>query len=576
MCCHRIKPCAALAHKFHTENYYLGALQGIHSSAYCHAGQLQQQQQQRHDFGPPTLLQAQSQHTAYAATTLAQGQYQQAARGPDSLPFGSPTYSQQPSYQQHFASGCQNQAYHRQEPKAAVQIQARTQHQPQQASGAPTAVDEQDIVDRLMERYSYDQSQARQRQQLQQRQQQQQQQQHRYGEHDRSDQQQQRGYDMLAELNQLQETSALSPVQSKQEQDFAQQHASGSHLDGRQAQASQLVRPASHDSAEEHDSPQLLYSYSQQQASPPYSSAQHDYAASQQQEAHSQLPRQHSLDATQSQNITQNRYFLPGRVSNQQAQVQMGTATPSVYHQSSPQNPSANPSAYPQGRYNGGQLQQQQPLEQQQLRYRSQSLTQPMQQPMLQRHSMSGPLQQQQQQQQQHDLYQRPQSTGADLPIANEAVRHLQRHSTGQMHPDTSPHFMPFHSQAQPRLQPDAQSQLQLPLQSWSQQFQYPQQPQMQPQTQRNAWDSAVGGDGRYQQSLPNKKSSGDMSRHGSGSTEGPLSDYLPPDSILVSWTQCMMSKIQFAHSTCQLIPVEVLSLFHCILICLHVCALQC
>ena len=159
--------------------------------------------------------------------------------------------------------------------------------------------------------------------------------------------------------------------------------------------------------------------------------------------------------------------------------------------------------------------------EQQQLLYRSQSLTHPSQQAALQRHGMHGPPLQQQ------AAYGRPQSASTGPSGAHDLVKHLQRHSTGQTHPDAS-HSMPYQLPSQ--RQPQYSSQDWFRAQTQASQSQP--QPQPQASAQSNPWES---GEGLYQAALPRKKSSGDMSRHGSGSTDGPLSEYVPPDSVLVS-----------------------------------------
>ena len=400
-------------------------------------------------------------------------------------------------------------------------------------SGSPPTA-EQDIVDRLMERYSYDEQQAwqRQQQQQQQRHQQQQeqqqhdQQQHRLQQpsvHDRSCQQQQRGYDMSAELNQLQGTHKADHAKVGQQQ--MSQTQSGFHQS--QPQSSHHARQGSQGSVDERSSPQLIYSHGYQQASPPYSSAQHDYSLGQQQDVQDHppfMPKQHSLDAAGSQYITQNRALLQARTQGQQGPLHASSNNTTAY--ALPQRHSYDGAQYQQNE----QLQQQQ-QQQQQLLSRSQSLTQPMQQSALQRHAMSGSMPEYHQHQQ-HGMHQRLQSAGIQQPAANEAVRHLQRHSTGQTHLDSSPRFIQLHPQSQLDMKPPSQN----PLQFWGQ----PQsQAQPQQQSHRNPWDAAGVTEGLYSGALPKNKSSGEMSRHGSGSTDAPLSEHAP-DAILVS---------QYSHS---------------------------
>jgi len=372
--------------------------------------------------------------------------------------------------------------------------------------GSPPAA-EQDIVDRLMERYSYDEQQAWQRQQ--QRQQQQQQQQPRV--HDRSCQQQQRGYDMSAELDQLQGAHKAEHAQAGQQQ--MSQTQSGLHQS--QPHSSHHVRQGSQESVDERSSPQLIFSHGYQQASPPYSSSQHDYSLGQQQDVQDHppfMPKQHSLNAAESQYITQNRALLQARSQGQQGPLHASSNNPTAY-------------ALPQRHsYDGAQYQQNEQL-QQQLLSRSQSLTHPVQQSALQRHAMSGSMPDYHQHQQ-HGMHQRLQNASIQ-PAANEAVRHLQRHSTGRTNLDSSPRFIQLHPQSQLDMKPPSQN----PLQFWGQP-----QSQVQPQQQshRNPWDAAGVTEGVYSGALPKKKSSGDMSRHGSGSTDAPLSEHVP-DAILVS-----------------------------------------
>ncbi len=405
-------------------------------------------------------------------------------------------------------------------------------------SGSPPAA-EQDIVDRLMERYSYDEQQAWQRQQQQQQQQrhqqQQEQQQHHQQQHrlqqpsvhDRSCQQQQRGYDMSAELNQLQGTHKADHAQVGQQQ--MSQTQFGFHQS--QPHTSHHARQGSQGSVDERSSPQLIYSHGYQQASPPYSSAQHDYSLGQQQDVQDHppfVPKQHSLDAAESQYITQNRALLQARTQGQQGQLRAGNNNPTAY--ALPQRHSYDGAQYQQNE----QLQQQQ-QQQQQLLSRSQSLTQPMQQSSLQRHAMSGSMPEYHQHQQ-HGMHQRLQSASIQQPAANEAVRHLQRHSTGQTHLDSSPRFIQLHPQSQLDMKLPSQT----PLHFWGQ----PQsQAQPQQQSHTNPWDAAAGAEGLYSGALQKKKSSGEMSRHGSGSTDAPLSEHAP-DAILVSWCSHNMQAI--------------------------------
>ena len=445
--------------------------------------------------------------------------YQQLPRTQDLNAFGSPTYTHHPSYQPPFASNPQSQVQPYLQPQSSSPGQTQQSRLPHQIPGSPPAA-EQDIVDRLMERYSYDEQQAWQRQQQRQqqqrqqqqrrRQQQQQQQQQQPTVQDRSCQQQQRGYDMSAELDQLQGAHKADHAQAGQQQMSHSQ--SGFHQS--QPHSSHHVRQGSQESVDERSSPQLIFSHGYQQASPPYSSAQHDYSLGQQQDVQDHppyMPKQHSLDAAESQYITQNRALLQARTQGQQGALH-ASRSPTAY-------------AHPQRHsYDGVQYQQNEQL-QQQLLSRSQSLTQPMQQSSLQRHAMSGSTPEHHQHQQ-HGMHQRLQSAGIQ-PAGNEAVRHLQRHSTGQTHLDSSPRFIQLHPQSQLDMKPSSQNLLQF----WGQ----PQsQAQAQHQSQRNSWDSVRCAEGMYPNALPKKKSSGDMSRHGSGSTDAPLSEHAP-DAILVS-----------------------------------------
>lgn len=464
----------------------------------CTADHHQQRQQQQH-----------LQQHPYAPSTSAQMQYQQLPRTQDLDAFGSPTYTHHSNYQPPFASNPQSQAQPYLQPKSSSPGQAQQSRPPHQIPGSPPAA-EQDIVDRLMERYSYDEQQAWQRQQQRQQQQRQQQQQQQPSVHDRSCQQQQRGYDMSAELDHLQGAHKADHAQAGQRQ--MSQTQSGFHQS--QPHPSHHVRQGSQESVDERSSPQLIFSHGYQQASPPYSSGQHDYSLGQQQGVQDHppfMPKQHSLDAAESQYITQNRALLQARTQGQQGPPHASSNTPNAY-------------ALPQRHsYDGTQYQQNEQL-QQQLLSRSQSLTQPMQQSAL--HAMSGSMPEYHQHQQ-HGMHQRLQNASIQQPAANEAVRHLQRHSTGQTHLDSSPRFIQLHPQAQLDMKPPTQN----PLHFWGQ----PQsQAQPQQQAHRNPWDAAGGAEGLYSGALPKKKSSGDMSRHGSGSTDAPLSEHAP-DAILVS-----------------------------------------
>ncbi|KAL0055811.1 hypothetical protein WJX82_004590 [Trebouxia sp. C0006] len=282
-----------------------------------HHHQRQQQQQ---------LQQLQQQHPPYAPSTSAQMHYQQLPRTQDLNAFGSPTYTHHPSYQPPFASNPQSQVQPYLQPQSSSPGQTQQSRLPHQIPGSPPAA-EQDIVDRLMERYSYDEQQAWQRQQQRQqqqrqqqqrrRQQQQQQQQQQPTVQDRSCQQQQRGYDMSAELDQLQGAHKADHAQAGQQQMSHSQ--SGFHQS--QPHSSHHVRQGSQESVDERSSPQLIFSHGYQQASPPYSSAQHDYSLGQQQDVQDHppyMPKQHSLDAAESQYITQNRALLQARTQGQQ------------------------------------------------------------------------------------------------------------------------------------------------------------------------------------------------------------------------------------------------------------------
>ena len=441
-------------------------------------------------------------------------------RAQDLNAFGSPKYAPYPSYQQGFPSNSQGQmhGYFQQEVSSPMHAQNLRQHE--LSSGSPAAsADEPDIVDRLMKRYSYDQNQAWQRKQ-QQLQQQQQQQQHRQQQpmaQDRSTQQQQRGRDMLAELDNL-PGRFDNNNNSQQSQDYL----SGARYSLQQTQAhpSHHVRQSSQDSVEEHSSPQLLYPHGYQQANPPYSSAPHDYSMSHQQSQHQQGGQSQSPFMPQHQGSD----ALKVRHTQDNASLQSSSSEQAVH--SSSGNPSAFSHPHRQN-FDGGHPQQ--PDERQQLLLRSQSLSQPKLQASLQRHGGGSSLQQLQQQQQ-HTMYQRAHSSGSEQSFANEAVRHLQRHSTGQTYANSSPRFIQLNAQFRPDSQ--SQSQSQYPFQSWEQPQSQMQPPQL---SQRSPRDGSEAAEGLHPNALPKKKSSGDMTRHGSGSTDGPLSEYGLPDSILVS-----------------------------------------
>ena len=316
----------------------------------------------------------------------------------------------------------------------------------------------------------------------------------------------------MPELDQLQGAHKADHAQVGRQQMSHSQ--SGFHQS--QPQSPHHVRHGSQGSVDERSSPQLIFSHWYKQASSPYSSSQHDYSLDQQQDVQDHppfMPKQHSLDAAQSQYITQNRALLQAHAPGQQGPL----------HASS-NNLTAH--ALPQRHsYDGTQFQQNEQLHQQ-LLFRNQSVTQPMQQSELQRHAMSGSMPEYHQHQQ-HGMHQRLQSASIQQPAANEAVRHLQRHSTGETHLHSSPRFIQLHPRSQLDMKPPSQT----PLQLWGQP-----QSQVQPQQQSpiNPWDAAGGAEGLYSGALPKKKSSGDMSRHGSGSTDAPLSEHAP-DAILVS-----------------------------------------
>ena len=128
-------------------------------------------------------------------------------------------------------------------------------------------------------------------------------------------------------------------------------------------------------------------------------------------------------------------------------------------------------------------------------------------------------------QHQQHQQHGAHQSAGIQQPAGTEAVRHLQRHNTDQTHFDSSPQFIQLHPQSQLDMKPPSRN----PLQFWGQSQS---QAQAQEQSQRNSWDSVRVAEGVYPNALPKKKGSGDMSRHGSGSTDAPLSEHAH-DAIL-------------------------------------------
>ncbi|KAL0022123.1 hypothetical protein WJX79_004146 [Trebouxia sp. C0005] len=198
--------------------------------------------------------------------------------------------------------------------------------------------------------------------------------------------------------------------------------------------ASNPPSQGSQESVDERSSPQLIFSHGYQQASPPYSSSQHDYSLGQQQDVQDHapyMPKQHSLDAAESQYITQNRALL-------------------------------------------------------------------------------------------------------------------QAHTQGQTHLDSSRRFIQLHPQSQVDMKPPSQHSLQF----WGQ----PQsQAQPQQQSHRNPWDAAGVTEGLYSGTLPKKKSSGEMSRHGNGSTDAPLSEHAP-DAILRSFSSVSNASSDHSDSAANVI----------------------
>lgn len=379
-----------------------------------------------------------------------------------------------------------------------------------------------------MQRYQYDQAQARHRQQQasqqqqQQRQHQQQRQQHMdHPVQDRSQQQSQHGFDMLAELQQI--PPSFQSRSAPQGSDEAHAYARWTHNQAGSEQQPRLEfsRQGSHDSFEGRSSPRLIYSNG-------FPTGDHQYMLNQQLDSPSQLgfqSGQHSLDTDQSQWATHNQTAL------QQDRADHPQALPQD-HDGIPR--SDRPTLQLQRHsYDGSQFvtQPQGPLaDQQQLLYRSQSLTNPSQQAALQRQGTRGS------QSQHQSMYQRPQSAGGESSGALDAAGRLQRHSTGQTRQEPSM-FIP---QQLPFQQPQHHAQNPQPSWSYAQlEPQYTQNPQpkaqsqrqFQPGAQNSPWEA---GEGLYQAGLPKQKSSGDMSRHGSDSTEGPLAEYVPQDCVLV------------------------------------------
>ena len=436
-----------------------------------------------------------------------------------------------------------------------------------QLATSPTDCDES-FVERLMERYQYDQAQARHRQQrnahssqqsqsqhssqqlqqhphqvhhlpeqqqllplqhaghqqqwLQQQQEFQAPQQHRQlpGQ-DSSQQQRQRGFDMLAELDHVSAQPHTRSASQDSDEGLGQAQWSLTQQGQMRQPGDHLLRQGGHDGSEDRASPQLIYSRG-------YLAGDHQCLLSQQLESPQFLLGQHSPQGDQS------HWGGHSRLAAQQ----LGVSNAHGHGRRSDDSP--GPSSLPQDQsFDGMHFKPRvanQLADQQQLLLRSQALSQP-QQAALHRQAMRGSLQQQQ------SIYQRPQ-TADDVSGAVEAVRHVQRHSTGQIHDALVPLPQQLHAQAQT----DSQPRMQYPQSSWGpaqSHVQYPHRPHLQPHTQpqthfqSNTVPSAQSspweaGEGEFQASLTKKKSSGDMSRHGSGSSSGPLADYVPHDSILV------------------------------------------
>ena len=476
------------------------------------------------------MLPTRSQHHRSAYALTSQDTYTQ-------QPFGSPQSNvaqQYPLYPQ-----TQPQIPDMGQSQTVGQRQAQGQSQPidqfhhQSTAAQPDTdidPDNDKFVERLMQRYQYDQAQARhrqqqvsqQQQQYKQHQQQQQQQQHRPVQ-DRSQQQSQRGLDMLAELQQI--PPSFQNRSASQGSDEAQAYARwrNNQAEPGQHPSHEFSRQGGHDSFEGCALPQLIYSNG-------FPTGDHQYMLSQQLDSPSQLgfqSRQHSLDADMSQWAMHNRTDLhqsfadhPQALSQDQDGIARGHK-PTFQ----PQRHSCDGSRFmtqPQG----------QSSDQQQLLYRSRSLTLSSQQAALQRQEAKGLPSQH------PSMFQRPQSAGGESSGAVDAVGRLQKHSNGQTCQE-SPMFVP---QQLPFQQPQHHAQNPQPSWSYAQSgSQYTHNPQMQglaqPQRQfpagpqNRAWEV---GEGLYQIGLPKQKSSGDMSRHGSGSTEGPLAEYVPQDSLLV------------------------------------------
>ncbi|KAL3153624.1 hypothetical protein ABBQ32_013229 [Trebouxia sp. C0010 RCD-2024] len=491
-----------------------------HTEQLAHKQQQQQQQQQR-DLGNFQKAHRHLNHAPSQMQAQASNSYQP--------PFGSPQPSYAPPMHMY------------------PQMQPQTQgHAHQQPDGAQTDPGyDQDFVDRLMERYQYDQAQARHRQQqaaqqsrLAQQQQQQQQQNFQQSHHqqerqqqqqqpqctgrstqDRAHQQSHQSLDVLAELRQGSSCAHGKPTYQDSEDTHASAHWAARQEEYQQEPAArfagqdhhspQVSRQSSHDSREGDSSPQLIYSNGF-----PVGDAQ--YMLSQQ--GVTQLG-QHSLDAEQSPWASHKRTSLQ----------QQSTGSPHALAQSGPSNRVA--SQQQRHSFDGPYFQPEHPgqtADQSQLLYRSQSLTHPPQQAALPRQAAHDSTPQQQQSE-----CQRPQSADGGSLSARDTARHPQRHRTGQTYLGASPfvlhHIHSQHSDAQHHMQcpsvwPYASTQSQTHSQSQSQ---YPASAQTSP------WE---GNEGLFQAGLPKKQSSGDMSRHGSGSTEVPLSEYVPAESILRSF----------------------------------------
>ena len=339
---------------------------------------------------------------------------------------------------------------------------------------------------------------------------------------------------MLAELKQVLPSSHVRP--GYQTSDEARAHTAwGNHQQEYQQQSAaqfagqgsslQVSRQGSHDSLEDRSSPQLIYSSG-------FPAGEMQYMQSQQQEDQLGFQLgQHSLDADQSHWATLKRSSL------QQHSADSPHATTQTQIRDRSDGFSRPTSQLQRHSLDGSNLetqqQQQQLVDQHQQLVRSQSLTHPSQQAALQRQGLRDSIQQQQQQQQQPLVYLRQHNTGGESSGDRDAVRYLQRHSTGQTHIGTSPFVLQQrHSQAHSGTQHQTQcSQAAWPHSLSQSQYALQSQSQSQPQPQNSPWEA----DERLSQAaLPKKKSSGDMSRHGSGSTDGPLSEYVPAESMLV------------------------------------------